>query len=322
MSQYGNLLYSVEEYSKPNWTPTRTEMGDPSKLAQSLGVTYDYDSILGKFNDVTKAQMDLAKKQQTHSENKYYSDMYNTQMSSLDTIKKANAQAVATGASRGMQAANELSSILGLQQESVAGATDLAAARSELIDKEREAYATNALNALQQANNTALSLGNLNANIYATDTQFDVGQMDYYARLDAAMKQLMAAQEQANGNRYAADQNLAGMQAQANAQIAAAQAAASGGGYGSGSTEVANTTDAPMSREEFVWQSMRNGSTYEQALTEYKIYSQRVNPPVDAVSGAAPTIPSSNKTNKPNTTNKPQTSNTNTTTPYNWWEWN
>ena len=241
MSQYGNLLYEVSTM-KPSWTPTRTAMRDPAELAKSLGVTYDYDSIYNKFADATKAQYAVQRKEQEASENKYYNDMYNTQMASLDTIKKANSQAVATGASRGMQAANELSSILGLQQEAVAGATQLAADRSALADKETAALAQNAVDALTQANSTALSLGNLNANIYAADTQFDVGQMDYYARLDTAIKSLMGMQEQAMANRYGADQNLAGAMYTADKNYAAAlaSAAASGGGYSSGGSALSD----------------------------------------------------------------------------------
>lgn len=286
MSQYGNLLYNVTELSKkPNWTPTRTPMRDPAEIAKQLGITYDYDSIYNKFADATKAQYDVQRKEQQASENKYYSDVYNTQMSALDTIKKSNAEAVATGASRGMQAANELSSILGLQQESVAGATQLAADRATLADKETAALAQNAVDALSQSNSTALSLGNLNANLYASDTQFDVGQMDYYARLDAAIKNLMGMQEQANANRYGADKNLEGAKYTADknyaAALAAAAAASSGGGYSGGSGGSYSNTSADTIRDlqwyakngqkaDFITVAMSTGNTtMEQAEKMY-----------------------------------------------------
>lgn len=49
-----------------------------------------------------------------------------TQATALDAIRRANAQAIASGASAGLGAANQLSAILGLQQESVGSAADLA----------------------------------------------------------------------------------------------------------------------------------------------------------------------------------------------------
>lgn len=273
MSQFNNLTYDVSKLSNPSWTPTRTELRDPAKLAASLGITYDYDSIYNKFNDATRTEYDSLRKEQQASENKYYNDTYNSQMSSLDTIKKANAQSVATGASKGLQAANELSSILGLQQEAVSGATDLATARSTLADKEANAYAQNAVNALQQANSTALSLGTLNSNLYSADVQFDVGQMDYYATLDSALKSLMGMQEQANGNRYAADRNYDASVYTADKNYAAALASAanyaSGGGYSSGGSS-SDTTDSKLSYEDTIMKYMANGMNYDTAYQFYR----------------------------------------------------
>lgn len=218
-----NLLY--QEYVKPiDWKPTRSELRDPKKLAESLGLTYDASVLEGKFNDATKAQYDALKQEYGNTENSYYRNMYNTQNSSLDAIRKSNASAVATGASRGMQAANELSSVLGMQQTSTEGATELANARNKLYADEQAAYTKNVVDAIKQSNETGLALGNLNANLYASDTQFDIGQMDYYAQLEQSMKSLMAAQEQAAANRYGADQNLAGVKYNADKNYAASVA--------------------------------------------------------------------------------------------------
>lgn len=209
------------------WTPSRSQMRDPAELAKQYGITYDAGAIQSKFDEATKAQYDVARKEYQATENKYYSDMYNSQQTALDTIRRSNAEAVSTGASKGMQAANELSSMLGLQQESVAGATQLAVDKNLLTDKEQAAYAKNAVDALNQANQMGLGLGNLNANIFASDTQFDVGQMDYYARLDAAAKQLQGMQAQADASRYAADMNYKGQ-----------MAAGAGGGKGGSTGDV------------------------------------------------------------------------------------
>ena len=69
--------------------------------------------------------------------NKFYEQMYGTQATALDTIRKRNnAAAVATGASRGIQAANELSAILGLQETNTQTASELAQQRNLLADQE------------------------------------------------------------------------------------------------------------------------------------------------------------------------------------------
>ena len=49
----------------------------------------------------------------------------------LQAMRQANASAIASGAARGTQAANELSTMLGLQQDSMQGATDLANQRAQ-----------------------------------------------------------------------------------------------------------------------------------------------------------------------------------------------
>lgn len=224
MAGNGSLLYNVADFKKPDWTPTRSELRDPAEIAASLGITYGMENIQGIFDQATQAQFASQQKAQQASENKFYNDMFNTQHTAMDTIRRSNAESIATGASRGLQAANELSAVLGLQQESVAGATDLALQRATLADEEMAAYAANARDAMTAANAAGAQLGSIQGQLYSADTQFDVGQMDYYATLDASIKQLMGAQEQASATRYNADQNAA-------AQRYAADAAASAQRY-------------------------------------------------------------------------------------------
>lgn len=111
----------------------------------------DEQAILDKYNAATIAQYNLQKEQNRLAENQFYNQMYNTQRTAMDTIRQANAAAVSSGASRGVQAANELSSLLGLQQESVASATELAQASRQTAQEETAAVLENVLNAYQQA---------------------------------------------------------------------------------------------------------------------------------------------------------------------------
>lgn len=60
------------------------------------------------------------------AQNKFAQNLQQTQTTALDAIRKANASAIASGANAGIGAANQLSSILGLQTESQANAVQLA----------------------------------------------------------------------------------------------------------------------------------------------------------------------------------------------------
>lgn len=111
----------------------------------------DEQAILDKFNAATAAQYNAQREQNRQAENQFYNQMYNTQQTAMDTIRKSNAAAVSSGASRGVQAANELSAILGLEQESVASATELANANRQTAQEETAAVLENVLNAYQQA---------------------------------------------------------------------------------------------------------------------------------------------------------------------------
>lgn len=113
--------------------------------------TIDEQAILDKYNAATLAQFAVQREQNRQAENTFYNQMYNTQKTAMDTIRKANADAVATGASRGVQAANELSALLGLQQESVASATELAQTSRQTAQEETAAVLENVLNAYTQA---------------------------------------------------------------------------------------------------------------------------------------------------------------------------
>lgn len=124
---------------------------DTKKLYEESKAIVDEQALLDKFNAVTTAQYNLQREQNRQAENAFYNQMYNSQQTAVDAIRQANAAAVSTGASRGIQAANELSAILGLQQESVASATELAQANRQTAQEETAAVLENVLNAYQQA---------------------------------------------------------------------------------------------------------------------------------------------------------------------------
>ena len=99
---------------------------DPEEAAKTAA-----DTVLAKY---ASDRTDLA-----NTTNQYYNQLYNTQNTVMDTIRQSNAQAVASGASKGVQAANTLASILGLQNESVQSATELANESIKLAQDETAA---------------------------------------------------------------------------------------------------------------------------------------------------------------------------------------
>lgn len=259
---FSNMLYGDVRNMKPQWQYQNATMRDPKELAKEYGITYEYGDIKGYFDESSREAYRVKELEMKRAENAYAANMFNTQMSSIDAIRKSNSQAIATGASRGFQGANELSAILGLQQESVAGATQLASDRVIAAEQLNADLAKNGISALQMANQAAQGLLTANTNIYNADIQQNVGKAQYYAALDTALKQLMGAQEQSAANRYSADKNYQAAVDAANIQAAATRAAASsygGGGYGGSSggeydiDEFSNTSSYYVKNKD--WQS-------------------------------------------------------------------
>lgn len=210
--------------SSPSYKPKTPSYMTGDAMAKNLGIDYNYKNILSKYDEATAAEYALKNKEYAMTENQFYNQMYGAQGTALDTIRKSQAQAIATGASRGLQAANELASMLGLQQETVASATDLAQQRNMLKDKEAEAYTQNVINATNTYNTLGTTLGNLINNKYAADIQHNVGLMEYFKGLDQNAKNLegtmYAADRNLEGNKYTADQNLEGTKYTADQNLA------------------------------------------------------------------------------------------------------
>ena len=132
-------------------TSTTTSAPSVKKYVDYANQQVDEQAILDKYNAATIAQYNVQREQNRQAENDFYNQMYNTQRTAMDTIRQSNAAAVSSGASRGVQAANELSALLGLQSESVASATELAQANRQTAQEETAAVLENVLNAYQQA---------------------------------------------------------------------------------------------------------------------------------------------------------------------------
>lgn len=159
--------YNIDQIKKN--ANTGTTVRSPEDL-QKYGIDYSQaqrDAIANIFaNQATTAY--------GAAQNQYANNMAQQQASLQDTIRRSQAQAVATGASKGMQAANELSSILGLQEQAAQGATELQGTYADALAK-----------AQQQAFDVQNARAQIGAEIAAADIagkaqEYSVG-LDYQA---------------------------------------------------------------------------------------------------------------------------------------------
>ena len=205
---------------------------DPKLMGKSIGdlygLTYDYGTILDLLNKATGASYDAQKKEFQTTENQFYRNMVGSQEDTLNILRENQAKAVATGASKGIAAANELSAILNLQDVAGQGASDLASQRNLLMDKERAAYEKNASDALNTSNSIKTAIAGLDLSKYGYDVQEVIGKLNTIASMYSADQTLKGVQ-------YNADQNLAGT-------IAANKFT---GNYGSGGYYGGNTGGSP-----------------------------------------------------------------------------
>ena len=197
-------------------------------LGDKYNIQYDQNYIRDLLDTATQAEYNRKRQEFAATENKFYNELYDTQDAALNAIRASNSAAVATGATKGMAAAQQLAALLGLEQTSVESATDLANQRNELMAQEAAAYAKNANTALGTSNALKQAIAEAALTKYGYDTQSYVGELDYNAALQAVIGEIIQSQNAAAATMYNADRNLEGTKYAANANRY-------GGGYGTGS---------------------------------------------------------------------------------------
>lgn len=205
------------------------------ELGDKYDIQYNQNYIRDLLDTATAAEYNSKRQEFAATENKFYNELYDTQASALDAIRASNSAAVATGATKGMAAAQQLAAILGLEQASVESATDLANQRNELAASEAEAYAKNANTALDTANTLKKAIAEAALNKYGYDTQGYVGALEYNAALQSVLGEIIQSQNAASATMYNADRNLAGTQYAAD-QNGKYYSSRYNGGSGSGSS--------------------------------------------------------------------------------------
>ena len=173
-----------KNYSSTGW-------GGTADLAK-YGIDYSQeqrDAIANIFRDQATAAYQTA-------QNDFSNTMATQQASLADTIRRSQSQAVATGASRGMQAANELSSMLGLQQTAAQEASKMQGTYAEaLANAQKNAY---------DVQNAANQVG---AQMYAADSASEAQK--YVANMEDPYRVLQVMSDlRASGQGAAADMLL------------------------------------------------------------------------------------------------------------------
>lgn len=146
----------------------------------------DTQAIRQAYDQATAAAHAAEERSIINAENAWQRNLASTQQTALDTIRKNNASAIATGASKGMQAANELSAILGLQDTATEEATALAQQRLDLADKYAAEYAKNAVTAQEMASANKQAMMNAAMQQYGYDTEYAAQELLSRADIEAA----------------------------------------------------------------------------------------------------------------------------------------
>lgn len=258
-NQLGVSTFGSYSLTDPITATRPTLMGLP--MGDLYGINYDQDYIRNLLDDATATEYNAKRQEFAATERGYYDQLYGAQNTALDTIRANNSAAVASGASKGMAAAQQLAAVLGLQQESVGAATDLANQRNELMAQEAAAYSANANTALNTSNTLKQAIQNADLTKYGYDSQNYVGELDYNAALRATIGEIIQSQNAAAATMYNADRNLDGTRyaADASAKASSGSYGGYGGGYNYSYTNNTNNTN-----------NSKTNSTYKTTAAEEK----------------------------------------------------
>lgn len=186
---------------------SRPDLRSGDELSNLYGITNDRSEIQDILLGAVDAKTNYALAQQGVNEDKFYDDLANVQNTVLDTLGKNKLNAIQSGASKGMLAANELSTILGLEQTAVGGMNQLAADRKLIADQAAMDIEAAIVNALNQANSTGLKMGETAANILNADMVGYGSELNYDSALRGIAGNLEAQRIASAGQLNAAKMN-------------------------------------------------------------------------------------------------------------------
>lgn len=190
-------------------------------LGDVYELDYDRNKIEGIFNQGTDAKYALMQKENRIAENQYANNQFANQQSAIETLRQQRNKQIASGMARGLNAAEEQGTILGVQQTGASGALELANNRQLEADKIASEYANNVSKALQEANSVKEAMASVAAQLYEADMLGYTGELNAAAQMDANATNrygydkgyegtVYTADKGLEGTKYNADQNLIG----------------------------------------------------------------------------------------------------------------
>ncbi len=209
MGNAGNVLR--EDMIDPT-NPTKMSAEDVASLYGNID--YDKTNIENMFNASTTGKYDAMRADYNRTEKQFSDRLAMSQGSYLETLRKANAQGIQSGANKGMQSANALQGMLGMSAQSGMDATKLAQDRRALSDQEAAEFAQNPQKAMEYANMQKTALGGIAGQLYGVDAQREAAGLGFNAQIGAAniagSAEEVAAKAAQEAAAYNADSNRAG----------------------------------------------------------------------------------------------------------------
>lgn len=179
-------------------------------LGDLFELDYDRNKIEQIFNQGTDAQYALMQKEAQVAENNYANQQFQNQFNTMETLRAQRNEQIASGMARGLNAASDQATALGIQQEAMNGALELAQNRQMQADQIAAEYAQNVVKALQEANSVKEAIANVSAQLYEADMLGYTGELSALGQLDANASDRYGYDLGLEGTKYNADKNLEG----------------------------------------------------------------------------------------------------------------
>ncbi len=173
-------------------------------LGDLFGLTYDRGEIEKIFNQGTDAAYALKQKENQIAQNQYANNQFAQQQSAVESLRQQRNSQIASGMARGLNAAQEQGTILGVQQQGAAGALELANERQVMADEMAAEYAKNVITAMQESNAVKQAMANVSSALYEADMMGYTGELSAVAQKYGADKEYQAALAQAAATKAAA----------------------------------------------------------------------------------------------------------------------
>ena len=154
--------YTGQTYTPPEFVmPPTPTLGSGRSMADLLGINYDYDSIHQKYTDAVNTKYANLDTEYGRTQDMFYDNIAGNADVLMGALRRGDRDAVQAGTTAGTQAAQELSTMLGISTEATQGATELSQARSDLVTQRETEMAKVAQDALKYYNDLGMNLGAL-----------------------------------------------------------------------------------------------------------------------------------------------------------------